>query len=318
VVTVSSPRPRFSVQPAQQFVSTWPELLALCQEAEHLGYDAAYTFDHLTSVAIMTDPFEPSLEAWTALAALAAGTRRIRLGTLVTGNTYRHPGVLAKMAATVDAISGGRLDFGIGAGWYAPEHEMYGIPFHTTAERCAMLDEALTVIGRLWTEREVSFEGRHYTLARAIAEPKPVQRPHPPILVAASGEKRMLRIVARHADMWNGFGSPEVFRHKIAVLAEHCRHEGRDVERIEKSVLLPAFLGDDPEAWEPMVLGYAMYQGISPEEARRWMLLGSPPEMIAHIERFLAVGVTHFILQLNVFNPDVMARFARDVMPAFR
>jgi F420-dependent oxidoreductase-like protein len=317
-VSAGRARARFSVQPAQQFVPTWPALVALCREAERLGYDSAYTFDHLTSVAIMTDPFDPSLEAWTALAALAAETNRIRLGALVTCNTYRHPGVLAKMATTVDVISGGRLDFGIGSGWYAPEHQMYGIPFRTAAERCAMLDEALTVIRRVWTEREASFAGRFYTLAAAIAEPKPVQRPHPPILVAASGEKRMLRIVARHADAWNGFGSPEVFRRKIALLAEHCRAEGRDVERIEKSVLLPAFLGDNPAAWEPMVQGYAMYQGISPDEARGWMLLGSPAAMVDQIERFLAAGVTHFILQLNLFNPDVMARFAAEVMPSFR
>jgi F420-dependent oxidoreductase-like protein len=311
-------RPRFSVQPAQQFVPTWSELVSLCQEAERLGYDAAYTFDHLTSVVVVTDPFDPSLEAWTALAALATVTRRIRLGTLVTGNTYRHPGVLAKMATTVDVVSGGRLDFGIGSGWYAPEHQMYGIPFRTAAERCAMLDEALTVIRRLWTEREASFAGRYYTLDKAIAEPKPVQQPHPPILVAASAEKRMLRIVARHADAWNSFGSPDVFRRKIGVLAEHCRAEGRDVERIEKSVLLPVFLGDDPAAWEPMVHGYAMYQGIPPEEARAWMLLGSPGAVVGQIERFLAVGVTHFILQLNPFNPGVMARFAVEVMPTFR
>jgi F420-dependent oxidoreductase-like protein len=314
----SHPRPRFSVQPAQQFVPSWPELVALCQQAERLGYDTAYMFDHLTSVAIMTDPFEPSLEAWTALAALAAQTHRIRLGTLVTGNTYRNPGVLAKMATTVDVISGGRLDFGIGSGWYEPEHAMYGIPFRTAAERCAMLDEALTLIRRLWTEREASFEGRHYTIARAIAEPKPIQRPHPPILVAASGEKRMLRIVARHADAWSSFGSPDVFQRKAAILAEHCRAEGRDAERIEKSVLLPVFFGDEAAAWEPMVQGYAMYQGIPPEEARGWMLLGSPAAIIDQIERFLAAGVTHFILQLNLFNPGVIERFAADVMPAFR
>jgi F420-dependent oxidoreductase-like protein len=313
---MSPRRPRFSVQPAQQFVPTWPELLALCQEAERLGFDSIYTFDHLTSVAIMTDPFDPSLEAWTILGALATATRRIRLGTLVSGNTYRHPGLLAKMATTVDTISGGRLDFGIGAGWYAPEHAMYGIPFRTAAERCAMLDEALSVIRRLWTESETSFAGRYYTLERAIAEPKPLQRPHPPILVAASGEKRMLRVVARHADMWNSFGSPETFRHKIAVLADHCRAEGRDVDRIEKSVLLPTFIGHEPAAWEPMVQGYAMYQGIAPEEAGKWMLLGSPAEVVDQLRRFLAVGVTHFIIQLNVFNLGVMARFAAEVMPA--
>jgi F420-dependent oxidoreductase-like protein len=311
-------RPRFSVQPAQQFVASWPDMVRTWQEAERLGYDAVYTYDHLTSVVVMTDPFDPSLEAWTALAALAALTSRIRLGTLVTGNTYRHPAVLAKMATTVDVISGGRLDFGIGSGWYLPDHRMFGIPFRTARERCAMLDEALAAIRALWREREATFEGRYYRLAGAIAEPKPAQSPHPPIMVAASGERRMLPIVARHADAWTGFGSPAVFRRKIAILAEHCRAAGRDVERIEKSVLLPASLEEAPAAWEPMVQGYALYQGISPEEARSWMLLGGPEAVAEQIERYLAVGVTHFILQLNLFNFEVMARFAAEVMPAFR
>jgi F420-dependent oxidoreductase-like protein len=297
---------------------TWDDMLRTWQEAERLGYDTVYTYDHLTSVAIMTDPFEPSIEAWTALSALAALTKRVRLGTLVTGNTYRHPAVLAKMATTLDTISGGRLDFGIGAGWYLPDHEMFGIPFRTARERCEMLDDALTVIRKLWTEHQASHAGPYYQLQNAISEPKPVQKPYPPILVAAMGEKRMLRIVARHADAWNSFGSPAVFRRKIEILAGYCREEGRDVERIEKSVLVPVSLAEDPAATEPMVQGYAMYQGIPPEQAREWMLLGKPEAVIQQIERFLAVGVTHVILQLNLFNLDVMARFAAEVMPAFR
>jgi len=307
--------PRFSVQVGQQFAS-WDDIVRIFREAEALGYDAAYTYDHF--MAVMMDPYEPCLEAWTSLAALAALTRRIRLGVLVTGNTYRHPAVLAKMATTVDVVSGGRLDLGIGAGWFEPEHRALGIPFRTAGARCDMLDEALAVIRALWTEREASFAGRYYQLDRAIAEPKPAQRPHPPILVAATGERKMLRIVARHADIWNGFGSPEVARRKIGVLAEHCRAVGRDVDAIEKSLLLPAHIGDDPGAWEPLIQGYAAYQGISTEEAPRWMLLGSPADVRRQVEDFLAAGVTHFILTLTPFNFDVMPRFAAEVMPAFR
>ena len=307
--------PRFSVQVGQQFAS-WEEIVRIFREAERLGYDAAYTYDHF--MAVMMDPYDPCLEAWTSLAALATLTRRIRLGVLVTGNTYRHPAVLAKMATTVDVVSGGRLEFGIGSGWFEPEHQAFGIPFRTARERCDMLDEALAVIRALWTERDTTFAGHHYHLERAIAEPKPVQRPHPPILVAASGEKRMLRIVARHAQIWNGFGSPDVCRRKIAVLAEHCRAVGRDVDDIEKSLLLPAHLGDDPAAWEPLIQGYAAYQGLAPDEAARWMLLGRPADVRRQIEAYLAVGVTHFILTLTPFNFEVMPRFAADVMPAFR
>lgn len=307
--------PRFSIQVGQQFAG-WPDIVRIWGDAERLGYDGAFTYDHF--MAVMMDPFDPCLEAWTSLAALAVHTRRLRLGVLVTGNTYRHPAVLAKMATTVDVISGGRLDFGIGSGWFETEHAAFGIPFRTAAERCAMLDEALAAIRALWTQRTASFAGRYYTLADAIAEPKPVQQPHPPILIAASGEKRMLRIVARHADAWNSFGSPETFRHKIAVLADHCRTEGRDVDRIEKSVLLPASIGDDPETWAPLIQGYAAYLGVPPEEARRAMLLGSAADVRQQIDGYLAVGVTHFILTLTPFNFEVMERFAGDVMPAFR
>jgi F420-dependent oxidoreductase-like protein len=312
---VSAFRPRFSIQVGQQFAA-WPDIVRIWQDAERLGYDTAYTYDHF--MAVMMDPFDPCLEAWTMLAALAVHTTRLRLGVLVTGNTYRHPAVLAKMASTVDVVSGGRLDFGIGSGWFEPEHAALGIPFRTAAERCAMLDEALAVIRALWTQRQTTFDGRYYRLHGAIAEPKPVQRPHPPILVAASGEKRMLRIVARHADAWSGFGSPEVCARKIGVLAAHCQAEGRDVAAIEKSVLLPAALGDDPAAWAPLVQGYAAYQNIAPEEAERWMLVGRPADVANRIRQYLDAGVTHFVLTLTPWNFDVLARFAAEVMPRFR
>ena len=308
-------RPRFSIQVGQQF-ATWDEIVRIFREAEQLGYDTAYTYDHF--MAVMMDPYDPCLEAWASLAALAALTTRIRLGVLVTGNTYRHPAILAKAATTVDVVSHGRLDFGIGSGWYEPEHRAFGIPFRSAGERCDMLDEALSVIRALWTQRDATFVGRHYQLTGAIAEPKPMQHPHPPILVAAMGEKKMLRIVARHAQMWNGFGSPEMCRHKIAVLADHCRGIGRDVDEIEKSVLLPAYIGDDPAAWEPLVQGFAAYQGISTDESPKWMLVGRPADVRRQIEGYLAAGVTHFILTLTPFNFEAMPRFAADVMPAFR
>jgi len=312
---VRAARPRFSIQTGQQFAA-WPDLVRIWQTAERLGYSAAYTYDHF--MAVMMDPYDPCLEAWTTLAALAVETTRLRIGVLVTGNTYRYPAVLAKMATTVDVVSGGRLDFGIGSGWFETEHVALGIPFGGTRERCERLDEALTIIRALWTQRATTFAGRYYQVANAIAEPKPVQRPHPPVLIAAGGERRMLRIVARHADAWNAFGSPEVFRHKIAVLAEHCRAEGRDVDSIEKSVLVPAAIGEDEERWAPLVQGYAAFQGISPAEARQWMLLGRPADLVRQIEQWLAVGVTHFVLTLTPYNFSVLEEFAAEVMPAFR
>ena len=312
---MSPHRIRFGIQTGQQFAA-WDEIVRIWQRAESLGYDTAWTYDHFA--AVMMDPFDPCLEAWTCLAALAVHTSRIRIGTLVTGNTYRHPAVLAKIATTVDILSRGRLEFGIGAGWYEPEHTMLGLPFGTVRSRCERLDEALTVIRALWRERQPTFHGTHYQLSAAIAEPKPVQQPHPPITVAGVGEKRMLPIVARHADTWSGFGSPDVYRRRIDILRRCCDAVGRDCDAIEKQVLVPAAITDDLASAAPLVQGYAMYQQITEEEARRWMLLGSADAVCRQIEAFVAAGVTHFVLTLSPYNFDVFERFAAEVMPRFR
>ena len=312
---MSTPRLRFGIQTGQQFAA-WEEIVRIWQRAEALGYDTAWTYDHF--VAVMMDPFDPCLEAWSCLAALAVHTRRIRIGALVTGNTYRHPAILAKIATTVDVISGGRLEFGIGAGWYEPEHQMFGLRFGSVRERCARLDEALTVLRALWQERQPTVAGSHYQLSAAIAEPKPVQRPHPPITIAGAGERRLLPIVARHADTWSSFGSPDVFRRKIEVLRGHCDAVQRDCDAIEKQVLVPAAITDDLSAVAPLIQGYALYQGISEDEARRWMLLGAADDVCRQIDAFVAAGVTHFVLTLSPYNFDVFERFAADVLPRYR
>jgi F420-dependent oxidoreductase-like protein len=312
---MGAPRIRFGIQTGQQFAA-WDEIVRIWQRAEALGYDTAWTYDHF--VAVMMDPFDPCLEAWSCLAALAVQTRRIRIGALVTGNTYRHPAVLAKIATTVDVISNGRLEFGIGAGWYEPEHTMFGLPFGSVRSRCERLDQALTAIRALWRERQASFTGSHYQLSAAIAEPKPVQSPHPPITIAGAGEKRLLPIVARHADTWSSFGSPEVFRRKIDVLRGYCDSERRDCDAIEKQVLVPAAITDDLSTVAPLIQGYALYQQISEEEAQRWMLLGSAADVRRQIDAFVAAGVTHFVLTLSPYNFDVFERFAAEVLPRYR
>jgi F420-dependent oxidoreductase-like protein len=306
---------RFGIQTGQQFAD-WDEIVRVWRRAEVLGYDTAWTYDHF--VAVMMDPYDPCLEAWSCLAALAVHTARIRIGALVTGNTYRHPAILAKIATTVDVISGGRLEFGIGAGWYEPEHCMFGLPFGTPGERCARLDEALTVIRALWRDRQARVDGRYYQLRDAIAEPKPTQRPHPPITVAGAGERRLLPLVARHADAWSSFGSPTVFRHKIAILRRCCAAEGRDCDAIEKGVLVPALISDDLSTAAPLIQGYAMYQGLSEDEARSWMLLGTADDVCRQIDAFVAAGVTHFVLTLSPYNFEVFERFAAEVLPRYR
>lgn len=296
---------RFGIQTPQQHGS-WPEMMAFWQELDTLGFDSAWVFDHF--LPIFSDPTGPCLEGWTTLSALAMVTRKIRIGVLVTGNTYRHPAVLAKMATTLDIISQGRLTLGLGAGWFALEHETFGIPFPPVAERLQRLDEALTVIGRLWREERVTFAGRYYHLDEARLNPRPLQQPHPPVLVGASGEQVALRIVARHANLWNSFGSPDVFRHKSAVLAEHCRAIGRDPNTIEKSVLLQMTLTDDAEVKRRA------------RENESWgMLAGTPMEIQEQIARYVAVGVTHIMVSLSApYDLATLRRFATEVMPAFR
>ena len=166
-------------------------------------------------------------EAWELLSAWAAITSKVRLGTLVTGNTYRHPPVLAKMVATLDHVSNGRAILGLGAAWHEAEHAMYGIPFPTTGGRLARMDEAARVLRLLLDEPVSSFEGKHYRLQDAVAEPKPVQR-RLPILIGGGGEQKTLRTVARYADYWHGHGTPDVIRHKLEILAAHCAEVGRD------------------------------------------------------------------------------------------
>jgi F420-dependent oxidoreductase-like protein len=312
---MTATRVRFGIQTGQQFAA-WDEIVRIWQRAEVLGYDTAWTYDHF--VAVMMDPFDPCLEAWSCLAALAVHTKRIRIGALVTGNTYRHPAILAKIVTTLDVISGGRLEFGIGAGWYEPEHAMFGLRFGSARERCERLDEALTVMRALWHEQQATFAGTHYQLNGAISEPKPAQQPHPPITIAGAGEKRLLPIVAKHANAWSSFGSPEVYQRKIKILRGYCDTAQRDCDAIEKAILVPTAITDDLATAAPLIQGYAMYQGLSEAEARRWMLLGSADDVCRQIDAFIAVGVTHFVVTLSPYNFDVFERFASDVMPRYR
>ncbi|MBI4640951.1 MAG: LLM class F420-dependent oxidoreductase [Candidatus Tectomicrobia bacterium] len=307
---------RFGIQTGQQN-TTWDELVKIWKEADDLGFDTAWNFDHF--IPIFSNPNGPCLEAWTCAAALAAQTSRIRVGTMVTGNTYRHPAILANMATTVDIISKGRLELGIGAGWFELEHKAYGIPYPKVSERIRRLDEAVHVIKQLWTEKKANFEGRYYTLTDALCEPKPLQQPHPPVMIGGGGEQLTLRVVARHANEWNTFGSPAFLQRKIAILEEHCHAIRRDANEIEKSVLIGMTLTDDREKAERAIKTTAERRGMSLEEAKGWALAGTPEEIQKQIEQFLDVGVTHIILTMTApYDDEGLRRFAREVMPSFR
>ena len=212
--------------------TTWRDMLAVWQEADDIElFESGWTFDHF--YPIFSDSAGPCLEGWVTLTALAQATRRLRLGTLVTGIHYRHPAVLANMAATLDIVSGGRLELGIGAGWNEEESGAYGIELGGPAERSDRFEEACQVIVSLLTQPSTDFAGRYYQLTGARCEPKPVQQPHPPLVIGGSGERRTLRTAARFAQHWNFVGGPpEEFARKRDVLYAHCHDIGRDPKEI--------------------------------------------------------------------------------------
>ncbi len=219
---------RFGIKTAPQH-TTWADMLEVWRAADDIEvFESGWNFDHFYPIG-RYDSSGPCLEGWSMLAALAQATRRLRLGTLVTGIHYRHPAVLANMVATIDIISGGRLEIGLGAGWNEQESGAYGIELGGPAERSDRLEEACQVVIGLLSQETTDFSGSYYRLEAARCEPKPVQRPHPPICIGGSGEKRTLRTAARFAQHWNFVGgSPEELRHKLAVLAGHCEAVGRD------------------------------------------------------------------------------------------
>jgi alkanesulfonate monooxygenase SsuD/methylene tetrahydromethanopterin reductase-like flavin-dependent oxidoreductase (luciferase family) len=237
----------------------------------------------------------------------------------VTGITYRHPAVLAKMGASLDVITGGRLEMGVGAAWFELEHRAYGIEFPPTAERIRRLDEACEIIKRLWTQPVTDFEGQYYRLQQAYCEPKPVQEPRPPIMIGGGGEQLTLRVVAKHADEWNLFGSPEDFRRKIAILEEHCRSVGRDPASIEKSAAAPLALTMDRSQVDPLIADIASRRRADPQQLKPGMLWGTPDDIIRQVEAYYDVGVRHIILSLRPpYDLKAIERFGRDVIPAIR
>ena len=309
---------RFGVQTAPQQIS-WAELRETWQEVETLGFDTLWVNDHLLPSVGPSDA--PNLEGWTVLSAIAALTTRVRIGVMVTSNTFRNPVILAKMATTVDHISGGRLILGIGSGYFAQEHEVYGIPLHKPGRRARQLEEALQVIRKLWTEEEASFTGTYYRLANAPFAPKPLQKPHPPIMIAGTGEKLILPLVAKYADMWNAGGlGIEALARKIAILEEHCARIGRNGSDIEKTYLTPLYLRSNPAEVERLLTQIPQVQTLSIEQMRAMILAGDVAAVQRQVQAYLDVGITHIIIALRrpgFYDREGLRLFAREVMPAF-
>ncbi|GAA4716002.1 LLM class F420-dependent oxidoreductase [Nocardioides conyzicola] len=214
--------------------------------ADQGGASLFTVMDHWFQMENLGGPAEPMLEGYTTLGYLAAVTENVRLSLLVTGTTYRYPGLLAKIVTTLDVLSQGRATLGIGAAWYDREHEGLGVVFPSTSDRFEWLEEALQICQQMWSDNDGPYEGKHFQLAETVCVPPPVQQPHPPILIGGSGEKKTLRLVAQYADACNLFGeSPDVVRHKLEVLRGHCDALGRDYDAIEKTMIT---MGTDPVA----------------------------------------------------------------------
>ena len=276
---------RVGLKLAPQF-TTIDELRTIWRVADEAGFDHCWNFDHFASIRENTtgDIFE----AWTLLGAMAEATKRVRIGCMVTGNTYRHPGVLAKMAVTIDHLSGGRLEFGLGAAWAEGEHTMLGLEFGTVGQRIARLEEACRVVKLLWSEERASFDGEHYRLVGAIANPKPVQRPHPPIWIGGTGERKTLRVVAEHADVWN-LPEQEVIEEATrlsGVLDGHCEDVGRNPAEVRRSVQL----------------GYE----------------GGVDDLVSRAGAYVAHGFTELVVYLRSGNAEAHAETVAETLPRLR
>ena len=305
---------RFGVRMHQGGYS-FEELREVWVAADRLGYYSATLYD-LLNVS--------TLECWTALSALASVTSRIRLVPLTLANTYRHPALLAKMAATLDVISGGRLELGIGAGGSGSDHRASGLAFPPTSVRVAMLEEAVALIKSLWSGGETTYRGRYYEVGGAMCAPPPVQRPHPPILIGGHGETHLLRAVAAHADISNmGFDmSVEEHGRKRQILDAHGRKVGRDVAEIDASHNARVFIAEDGGSLQALLEAQADAAGMAPDRFRASLgnaVVGTPGECERQIRRYVDSGITYIFLlfphpiqttQLELFAEKVMPRFA--------
>lgn len=305
---------KWGIQSSPHQVS-YGELLQLWQRADALGYDSAWLFDHF--VPISGDPAGPCFEGWTMLTALTMQTQRLHAGLLVTCAIYRHPALLAKMGATLDVASGGRLELGIGAGWFEGETRAFGMPFPPTGQRLAMLDEAIQVVRKLWTEPTSDFAGKHFSLNQARCEPKPVQQPTPTIWVGGQGERVTLRIVAQRADGWDTDMLPlDLYRHKLEVLGEHCQRAGRDPASVRKMIHFSAIIAEDEGSVKQRAAALAQRWNTDPANLEGRVLMGTPQQAAERLIPYVELGVEHFVLSLQApYDMRMVELFINEVAP---
>ena len=306
-------RVKFSVRIHQAGYS-YQSLRRIWMDADRLGYYSATLYDLLNV---------PTVECWTTLAALAAETSRIRLTPLVLANTYRPPAVFAKMASTLDVISNGRLEVGIGAGGSRGDHAASGLDFPPTPVRVEMLEEAIEMMKRLWSEDQVDFEGNYYTLTGARNDPAPVQKPHPPFLIGGHGQRHLFRAVAKHADICNVGFEMGLDEHSanMEAIAEHCRDVGRDPSEIEVTHNTRVVIAETEAAFDELVSQGASAANVSEPEYRASLsraIAGTPDQCAEKIKRYVDSGITYFFLLFpDPIPTDALELFAREVMPRF-
>jgi F420-dependent oxidoreductase-like protein len=304
---IHNPSWLFDSQPHDIF----EEVKRKAQWAEAHGFAWFSVMDHLIQIPWVGAPDEPFMEGWTAITALAAVTSKIRLATLVSSVAYRNPALLAKMASGVDVISRGRVTLGIGAGWYDAEYKQYGWEFPPKpARRIAQLEEAVRLIKMMWQEPRATFHGKYFHIVQAILEPKPMQKPHPPIMIGGSGEQLTLRVVARVGSACNLFGDPEIVHHKLEVLQKHCEREGRNYAEIERTNLTGLLLAKDEAA-----LKAKRERLQAPEPFRGYAI--TVPQAVELVARYEQAGSQMFICSSYKNDRESMELLAADVMPQF-
>lgn len=313
---------RFGIQIEPQFGFTFADVANVAKEAERLGFTALWASDHLFWDAHSEQ--RNCLDAWTLITALAPMTARLRLGTLVTCNSYRLPGVLAKMAASVDHLSNGRLEFGIGAGWKEIEYRAYGIPFPSVPTRLAQLEEAAQVIRLLWTEERASFTGKHYRLENAFCAPKPVQRPLK-MWIGGAGEKKLLRLVAQHANGWNMiFGySLSAVKQKLAALQRHCEAVGRDFTKLDKSLFIVACIVENEAEFNRRKADWERALGpraaAIAQMAQQAGTVGTAERVAETLRSYQELGFDYFIAMFPYQQErEMLQRVAETVLPQLR
>jgi F420-dependent oxidoreductase-like protein len=293
----------------------WHKAVEIATLAEELGFDSVWVYDHFHNVPVAAH--EAVFECWTTMAAISQRTSRIRLGQMVGCAPYRNPGLLAKITSTIDVISGGRLDWGIGAGWYDHEFRGYGYPFEKPSVRIKVLEETVEIVKAMWSQPEVTYDGKHFQLDGAQCDPKPLQQPHPPIWIGGGGEQLTLRVVARHATHANWGGKPHEWAHKAEVLKGHCTAVGRDYDEITKTWSPEVFIRET-EA-EVAAAGSRSFWGEPVESWTAGNLVGTPEQVAEKIRTYVDLGCTGFVPWCSDYpDTETLGLFGAEVLPHVR